>query len=154
MNVFSEKFADIKILRYSVPEFENLDLNRKLYIYYLSQAALCGRDILWDQNNRYNLRVRALLENIWLTCKINRETTEFKTFTVYLKRVWFSNGIHHHYSTEKLAVGFSEDYFDELVAKWNWSNLKLPAGINQETLLAERKNVPFEVLSIKKIINH
>ena len=153
MNVFSEKFADIKILRYSVPEFENLDLNRKLYIYYLSQAALCGRDILWDQNNRYNLRVRALLENIWLTCKINRETTEFKTFTVYLKRVWFSNGIHHHYSTEKLAVGFSEDYFDELVAKSDWSNLKLPAGINQETLLAEIKNVLFDLKREEKRVN-
>jgi dipeptidyl-peptidase-3 len=94
MDVFAEKFADLKILRYAVPEFEALDLNKKLYIYYLSQAALCGRDILWDQNNRYNLSVRAVLETIWKTFNGSHETDSFKSFEIYLKRVWFSNGIH------------------------------------------------------------
>ena len=100
MEVFAEKFADIKILRYAVPGFENLDLKRKLYIYYLSQAALCGRDILWDQNNRYNLSIRSVLETISTSFKGNHDSAEFKQFEIYLKRVWFSNGIHHHYSTE------------------------------------------------------
>ena len=117
MNVFAEKFADIKILRYSVPEFEKLELNKKIYIYYLSQAALCGRDILWDQNNRYNLAVRAVLEKIFCTYTGNRESGEFEMFVIYLKRVWFSNGMHHHYSTEKIPAGFTETYFQELISK-------------------------------------
>jgi dipeptidyl-peptidase-3 len=143
MDVFVEKFADIKILRYSVPGFENLDLKKKLYIYYLSQAALCGRDILWDQNNRYNLGVRSVLETIFKTFKGNRETTEFKQFVIYLKRVWFSNGIHHHYSTEKISTGFSETYFDELVAKSKCSKIKLPAKKKFKMFIAEIKSVIF-----------
>ena len=135
MNVFAEKFADIKILRYAVPGFEALDLNKKLYIYYLSQAALCGRDILWDQNNRYNLRVRAVLETIWKTFKGNRETESFRSFEIYLKRVWFSNGIHHHYSTEKLPAGFSETYFKELVDQSKWRDLNCLQALNLKGLL-------------------
>ncbi|MFY9150790.1 MAG: dihydrofolate reductase [Prolixibacteraceae bacterium] len=153
MNVFSEKFADIKILRYSVPEFESLDLNKKLYIYHLSQAALCGRDILWDQNNRFNLRVRALLENIWLTGKINRDTLDFRKFTVFLKRVWFSNGIHHHYSTEKLPVDFTEDYFKKLISKSDWTRFKLPAGKNLETFISEIQDVLFNHQKEEKRVN-
>ena len=84
MDVFAEKFADLKILRYDVPGFEALELNKKLYIYYLSQAALCGRDILWDQNNRYNLSIRTVLETIWKTYKGNRESENFKPFEIYL----------------------------------------------------------------------
>lgn len=143
MDVFVEKFADLKILRYAVPGFEKLDLRRKLYIYYLSQAALSGRDILWDQNNRYNLSVRAVLETIFTTYKGDRETPEFGCFTVYLKRVWFSNGIHHHYSTEKLPVGFSETYFHELVAQSNWSEFELPSGKSFEVFISEIKEVTF-----------
>jgi len=120
MDVFAEKFADLKILRYEVPGFESLELNKKLYIYYLSQAALCGRDILWDQNNQNNLGIRSVLENIWKTFKGKRENPEFKQFEIYLKRVWFSNGIHHHYSTEKISAGFSETYFDDLVSRSKW----------------------------------
>ena len=143
MDVFAEKFADLKILRYTVPGFEALDPNKKFYIYYLSQAALCGRDILWDQNNRYNLGVRAVLETIWKTYKGNRETEYFKSFEIYLKRVWFSNGIHHHYSTEKLPVGFSETYFSELVDKSRWRGLKLPSGTKLEKFIASIQEVIF-----------
>lgn len=143
MDVFAEKFADIKILRYSVPEFETLDINKKLYIYHLSQAALCGRDILWDQNNRFNLGIRSVLENIWKTFKGNRETSEFSQFEIYLKRVWFSNGIHHHYSTEKIPAGFSEAYFDELISRSSWWSYKTPSGIKLKAFLTKLKAVIF-----------
>ena len=153
MDVFAEKFADIKILRYSVPEFEKLDLNKKIYIYYLSQAALCGRDILWDQNNRHNLAVREVLETIYQTFKGNRETQEFQQFVVYLERVWFSNGIHHHYSTEKMPAGFSEIYFEELLAESDWSGFQLPFGKSVEASLAEVKEVIFNPEKEKKRVN-
>lgn len=153
MNVFVEKFADIKILRYSVPEFEKLELNKKIYIYYLSQAALCGRDILWDQNNRYNLAVRAVLENIFKTYSGNRESEMFSSFLVYLKRVWFSNGIHHHYSTEKILTGFSEDYFDELVDKSDWKSFKIPSEKNFKAFIAEIKVVILNPETEQKRVN-
>lgn len=153
MEVFVEKFADLKILRYAVPGFELLDLKRKLYIYYLSQAALCGRDILWDQNNRYNLRVRAVLETIWTTFNGERDTDSFKSFEIYLKRVWFSNGIHHHYSTEKLPAGFSETYFDELVGNSLWHDFKLPSGITLEDFMASLKEVIFDPEKEAKRVN-
>jgi dipeptidyl-peptidase III len=153
MDVFVEKFADLKILRYAVPGFESLDLNKKLYIYYLSQAALCGRDILWDQNNRNNLAVRSVLENIWKTFKGNKETPEFKLFEIYLKRVWFSNGIHHHYSTEKIPAGFTEAYFDELVDRSKWWSFKTPSGIKFKTMIAEIKELLFNPDKDKKRVN-
>lgn len=153
MDVFAEKFADLKILRYSVPEFESLDLQKKLYIYYLSQAALCGRDILWDQNNQYNLRVRAVLETIWKTFSGNREIPEFKLFEIYLKRVWFSNGIHHHYSTEKLPAGFPETYFEELISKSEWSVFKLPAGKSIDNFIPEIQDVIFNPEKEVKRVN-
>jgi len=153
MDVFVEKFADLKILRYAVPGFESLDLKKKFYIYYLSQAALCGRDILWDQNNRHNLVIRAVLENIWKTFKGNRETPEFKLFEIYLKRLWFSNGIHHHYSTEKIPVGFIETYFDELISRSKWWSFKTPSGIKFKTLIAEIKEVLFNPEKDKKRIS-
>ena len=153
MDVFAEKFADLKILRFAVPEFESLDLQKKLYIFYLSQAALCGRDILWDQNNRYNLSVRGVLETIWKTFKGNRESTEFKQFEIYLKRVWFSNGIHHHYSTEKLPVGISEAYFQELVSRSKWSKFKVPSGYKLKTFLSEIQDVIFNPEKERKRVN-
>lgn len=105
-----EKFADIQMLRYQVHGFEQLTLRQKELIYYLSEAALSGRDILWDQNSKYNLRIRQTLESIYTcpACQNNKE--EFKAFTVYLKRVWFSNGIHHHYGCEKFKPEFSESF--------------------------------------------
>lgn len=153
MNVFAEKFADIKILRYSVPEFEKLELNKKIYIYYLSQAALCGRDILWDQNNRHNLTVRTVLENIFKTYSGNRETEAFALFLVYLKRVWFSNGIHHHYSTEKIPTGFSADYFDELIAKSDWKLFEIPSEKDFMAFMAEIKDVILNPETERKRVN-
>ncbi|MBW8327438.1 MAG: dipeptidyl peptidase 3 [Prolixibacteraceae bacterium] len=153
MNVFAEKFADIKILRYSVPQFEVLDPKKKLYIYHLSQAALCGRDILWDQNNRYNLRIRAVLETIWTTFSGNRDSESFKLFEIYLKRVWFSNGIHHHYSTEKIPAGFSDSFFDELLAKSDWSDLSIPSGKSFESFISEIRDVIFNPSKEVKRVN-
>ena len=110
-----ERFDDIRILSFKLPDFENLTINQKLYIYYLHQATLCGRDILWDQNNRYNLKIRSLLEKIYLTYNRNRNTNEFKTFHTYLKKVWFANGIHHHYSMDKFTPTISRNVFMEFI---------------------------------------
>ncbi|MCQ2351110.1 MAG: dipeptidyl peptidase 3 [Paludibacteraceae bacterium] len=110
-----DRFADLEILRYKVPGFENLTLNQKLYIYYLTEAAACGRDILFDQNYKHNLHIRRLLEKIYTTFNGNRNCNEFKAFETYLKRVWFSNGIHHHYSTIKFLPEFSREYFNSLL---------------------------------------
>lgn len=153
MEVFAEKFADIKILRYSVPEFEKLDLKKKIYVYYLSQAALCGRDILWDQNNRHNLSIRAVLENIRKTYKGKRDTAEFNLFEIYLKRVWFSNGIHHHYSTEKIPAGFPETYFDELISRSKWWSFKVPSGVKFKSFIAEIREVIFNPDKETKRVN-
>jgi dipeptidyl-peptidase-3 len=153
MDVFAEKFADIKILRYSVPEFEKLNLNQKIYIYYLSQAALCGRDILWDQNNRYNLSIRSVLETIWKSFKGNHKSQEFKLFEIYLKRVWFSNGIHHHYSTEKLPAGFSSDYFEELVSNSDWSGFPIPSGKSFPLFISEIRDIIFNAEKEAKRVN-
>lgn len=112
---FSEQFDDIRILRYQVPAFETLSLDQKLFVYYLSRAALAGRDILWDQNNRYNLRIRRVLEKIIREYKGNRESVEFGHVLLYAKKVFFANGIHHHYSMEKFVPSFSKSYFRELL---------------------------------------
>jgi len=110
-----DQFADIKILRYQIPEFDQLSLKQKTFLYYLTEAALSGRDIIWDQNCKYNLLVRKYLENIYRTYKGDRQSDDFQQFIVYLKRVWFSNGIHHHYSTDKIQPGFGSAYFKQLV---------------------------------------
>lgn len=108
-----EQFADLQMLRYRVSGFEQLTLQQKKLIYYLSEAALSGRDILWDQNGSYNLRIRKTLETIY-TDYPDRENKEFKELTIYLKRVWFANGIHHHYGCEKFIPGFSETFLRKL----------------------------------------
>ena len=105
-----ERFADIQMLRYRVSGFDNLSLQQKTYIYYLSQAALSGRDILWHQNCRYDLPIRRMLEAVYVDYDGLREDNEFRQFEIYLKRVWFSNGIHHHYGCEKFLPGFSEAF--------------------------------------------
>ena len=112
----TEQFDDIKILRYRVPAFEGLTLRDKVFVYYLSRAAVAGRDILWDQNNRYNLRVRRVLEWIIRDFKGDRNTAEFQWFLVYAKKVFFANGIHHHYSMDKFVPEFSKEYFQGLLA--------------------------------------
>ena len=110
-NHFVEQFADIKVLRYKIPGFEELSLKEKKLVYYLTQAGLAGRDIMWDQNYRHNLSVRKALESINQNYKNDRETEDFKFFKTYLKRVWFSNGIHHHYSNDKIKPEFTKEYF-------------------------------------------
>lgn len=110
----TEQFADIKILRYQVPAFESLTLKEKIFIYYLSRAALARRDILWDQNNQYNLRVRRLLEKIIREYAGDRETDGFRQFMLYARQVFFANGVHHHYSMDKFVPGFSQEYCRQL----------------------------------------
>lgn len=110
-NYSDERFADLQMLRYKVEGFENLTLKQKTFIYYLQEAALYGRDILFDQNGKYNLRIRQMMENLYVNYKGNREDKDFKAFEEYLKRVWFSNGIHHHYGSEKFVPGFSQEWF-------------------------------------------
>lgn len=110
-----ERFADIQMLRYCLDDFESLTLNQKLYIYYLSEATLCGRDITTDQFGRYNLRIRRTLEAVYVNYGGERDCDEFRALTEYLKRVWFSNGIHHHYGCEKFKPEFSEEYFRSVV---------------------------------------
>ena len=110
-----ERFADIQMLRYRLDGFEALTLRQKLYIYYLAKATLCGRDITTDQFGRYNLRIRKVLEAIYERYEGDRTTTEYKALEAYLKRVWFSNGIHHHYGCEKFVPAFTEEYFRQVV---------------------------------------
>ena len=112
-----EEFADIKILRYQIPGWENLSLKEQKLVYYLVQAGLAGRDIMWDQNYRHNLKIRAALENIYTTYGGAKDSEDWKAFETYLKRVWFSNGIHHHYSNDKIKPEFSKEYFDTLLAE-------------------------------------
>ncbi|NCC98607.1 MAG: dihydrofolate reductase [Bacteroidia bacterium] len=138
-----DRFADIEVLRYLVPDFEKLTLKQKILIYYLSEAALCGRDILFDQNNQYNLWIRKTLENIYINYVGNRNCPEFLSFEEYLKRIWFSNGIHHHYSTNKIEPSFNEDYFEHLLKSINFEgdeNL-LKSLIFNKNLAAKRVNL-------------
>ena len=115
----TEQFADIKMIRYKVPGFEKLDLRQKKLIYYLSQASLCGRDIIFDQNYRHNLSIRRVLESIVENYKGDRNSKEWNEFMVFTKRFWFSGGIHHHYSSAKIKPGFSPEYFEKLIKNVN-----------------------------------
>lgn len=116
----NEQFADIQMLRYKVEGFEKLSLRQKTLIYHLSEAALAGRDILFDQNGRYNLRIRDLLETVYRDYKGDRKSKDFQALTLYLKRVWFSAGIHHHYGNEKFEPGFSEQWLRTTLAGLNY----------------------------------
>ena len=114
-----EQFADIKILRYQIPGFEALNIKEQKLVYYLTQAGLAGRDIIWDQNYRHNLKIRKSLENVYTSYKGEKESDEWKNFETYLKRVWFSNGIHHHYSNDKIRPDFSKEYLVQLLKDTN-----------------------------------
>lgn len=140
----SEQFADIKIMRYQVPGFEQLSLQQKELIYYLSEAAKAGRDIIFDQNFKYNLCIRKTLETIVDTYKGDKNTDDFKKFMVYTKRVWFSNGIHHHYSSEKFIPEFSKAYFAELVKNSDAKNLPLIDGETPEKLVEKLTPIMFD----------
>lgn len=128
-----ERFADLQMLRYQVEGFDDLSLRQKTLIYYLSEAALCGRDILWDQNGRYNLRIRQMLETVYTDYKGDRESDDFKAMTVYLKRCWFSNGIHHHYGSDKFQPGFSEDFFRKALKSVDPAKLPIEPYIELST---------------------
>ena len=118
-NYIVEQFADLKILRYQITGWEKLTLKEQKLVYYLTQAGLSGRDIMWDQNYRHNLTIRKALENIFTTYKGDKDLEDWKSFEIYLKRVWFSNGIHHHYSNAKIIPEFSSDYLKQLLADTN-----------------------------------
>lgn len=114
-----EQFNDVKVLRYQIPGWEELTLKEQKLVYYLTEAGLAGRDIMWDQNYRHNLTIRKALENVYQNYKGDKTTEEWKNFEIYLKRVWFSNGIHHHYSSDKLKPEFSSDYLKQLLTDTN-----------------------------------
>jgi dipeptidyl-peptidase-3 len=114
-----EQFGDVKVLRYQIPGWEKLSLKEQKLVYYLTQAGLAGRDIMWDQNYRYNLTIRKALENIYTNYKGDKTTEDWKNFETYLKRVWFSNGIHHHYSNDKMKPDFSSEYLKQLLTDTN-----------------------------------
>ncbi|WP_114309679.1 dipeptidyl-peptidase 3 family protein [Winogradskyella arenosi] len=111
-----EEFSDIKILRYQIPGWDNLSLKEQKLVYYLTQAGLAGRDIMWDQNYRHNLKIRTALENVYSSYDGDKSTDDWANFETYLKRVWFSNGIHHHYSNAKMKPDFTAAYLKELLA--------------------------------------
>lgn len=114
-----ETFGDVKILRYQIPGWDKLTLKEQKLVYYLTQAGLAGRDIMWDQNYRHNLTIRKALENVYANYKGDKNTEDWKNFETYLKRVWFSNGIHHHYSNDKLKPEFSSEYLKQLLTDTN-----------------------------------
>ncbi|MDE7110187.1 MAG: dipeptidyl peptidase 3, partial [Muribaculaceae bacterium] len=148
-----DRFADIEVLRYEVPEFDRLSLNQKKMIYYLSQAAQNGRDILWDQNGKYNLQIRKLLENIYTGYKGDKDSKDFKAFEKYLKQVWFGNGIHHHYSTDKFVPEFSEQFFISEVNNLPENLLPLNPGQSREQLLSSLTPVIFDPTVMPKRVN-
>lgn len=148
-----DKFADLQILRYQVPGFEELSLNQKLYIYYLTEAAQEGRDILFDQNGKYNLAIRRTLEAVYQNYNGDKESADYKEFVVYLKRIWFSNGIHHHYAADKFVPGFSQEFFVEQVKAVDPTLLPVKEGETVDNLIAELTPVIFDKEVMPKRIN-
>ena len=139
-----DKFADIEILRYRVPDFEKLSLKQKELIYFLNQAALEGRDILYDQNNKYNLTIRRTLEAVYVNYKGDRTSKEFSQFTTYLKRVWMGNGIHHHYSEDKFHPEFTAPFFAKAVKSIDAKKLPLAKGQTVDALIKTLTPILFD----------
>lgn len=152
-NYHVDRFADIEVLRYEVPEFDRLTPQQRKMVYYLSQAAQMGRDIIWDQNGRYNLQIRQLLEKIYTDYKGDRNSKDFKAFEKYLKQVWFGNGIHHHYSTDKFTPEFSKEFFLEQVSKISPDALPLEKGETPEQMTAKLAEVIFNPKVMAKRVN-
>ncbi len=148
-----EKFADIEVLRYPVIGFDSLSVKQKEFIYYLSQAALEGRDIIFDQNYKHNLTIRRTLEAIYKDYKGDRTSDDFKAFEVYLKRVWFSNGIHHHYSMEKFYPAITEDYYATLLADVPDKDLPMNSGENREIFVLRTSTIIFDKTFETKRVN-
>ncbi len=149
----ADKFADIEILRYQVPGFEELSLQQKELIYYLSEAALEGRDILYDQHNKYNLTIRRTLESVYENYTGDKNSEDFKKFETYLKRVWMANGIHHHYSEDKMLPEFSKEYFAELVNSVDPAQLPLTEGASTSELIETITPIMFDPAIMPKRIN-
>ncbi len=147
-----DQFADLKILRYQVPGWDSLSTERKELVYYLSQAALCGRDIAFDQNYKFNLTVRRTLETIYEGYNGDRKTADWDNFMVYLKRVWFSNGIHHHYSNDKFLPAFSQSYFETLVKETN-TGFPMLEGQDMDAFLAWITPIIFDPTVASKRLN-
>ncbi len=149
----SEQFADLRILRYEIPGFDELTLQQKELLYYLSEAALAGRDINWDQNYKYNLTIRQTLEAIVSSYKGDVNSEDYKKFLVYTKRVWFSNGIHHHYSSDKIMPEFTSAYFTDLVSACDDKALPLKAGETKATFIARLTPIMFDAKIAAKKVN-
>ncbi len=148
-----EKFADLEILRYQVPGFEKLTLDQKKLVYFLQEAALHGRDILFDQNGKWNLAIRKTLETVYTDYKGDRTTEDWKAFETYLKQVWFANGIHHHYSSDKFLPAFSQEFFAEAVKSVDATKLPLHEGETVEQLIAKLSPIMFDPTVMPKRTN-
>ena len=148
-----ERFADIQLLRYRLNGFEQLSLLQKKLVYYLSKATLYGRDITFDQFGRYNLRIRKMLEAVYTDPSVNHETDNFRALEVYLKRVWFSNGIYHHYGTEKFQPDFTADYLRSLLQQVDARKLPLRDGETLDALCDELFPVIFDPTVLPKRVN-
>ena len=148
-----ERFADLQMLRYQVPGFDQLSVRQKSLVYCLNQAALYGRDILWDQNGRYNLRIRQALETVYTDYKGDHTTADWQAFVTYLKRMWFSNGIHHHYGSDKFVPGFSEDFLRQALHAVPASKLPLAAGASVDALCDQLFPVIFDPEVMPKRVN-
>ena len=147
-----ERFADIQMLRYQVPGFDELTLRQKTLIYHLSQASLLGRDILWDQNGRFNLRLRRILEAVYTHFSGDRSSADFAAFAVYMKRVWFSNGIHHHYGCEKFRPGFTQEFLHQALGQLQAEHIALGYS-SLEALEQELFPVIFDPSVMPKRVN-
>lgn len=147
-----ERFADIQMLRYQVPGFDELTLRQKTLIYHLSQASLLGRDILWDQNGRFNLRLRRILEAVYTHFSGDRSSADFAAFAVYMKRVWFSNGIHHHYGCEKFQPGFTQEFLHQALEQL-WADHIALGYSSLEALEQELFPVIFDPSVMPKRVN-
>ena len=152
-NYQSERFADLQLLRYRLNGFEKLSLRQKILIYYLAKATLFGRDITFDQYGKYNLRIRKMLEVIYTDLSVDHDTEEFKALEVYLKRIWFSNGIHHHYGCEKFEPGFSSDYLMRVLGQVDVRCLPLREGETLEQFCDELFPVIFDERVLPKRVN-
>lgn len=152
-NYHVDNFADIEVLRYEVPDFNSLSLDQKKMVYYLTRAAEAGRDIIWDQNGKYNLQLRNILEHIYSNFSGDKNSEDYKAFEKYMKQVWFGNGIHHHYSNDKFTPGFSQNFFEEQYALIPESELKLKDGQTSAELLALMNKVIFDPTFMPKKVN-
>jgi dipeptidyl-peptidase-3 len=148
-----ERFADLQMLRYRLTGFEQLSLQQKTLVYYLSKAALFGRDITFDQYGRYNLRIRKMLEVVYTDMRIDHETDDFRALELYLKRVWFSNGIYHHYGCEKFIPGFSEEYLRRVLHEVEACRLPLSEGQSVDGLCDELFPIIFDPQVLPKRVN-